>query len=126
MRTILGFGALVVVLVGSPSLAQSSPVIGTWTVAAETPQGRLETTMTFAETGGVYSVTLPPPEVPGFEPQEAISDVVVDGSSFAFTRTLTTQQGPIAIRYTGAVDGDTLTGEASSPGGSIQLTGTRS
>lgn len=118
--------AAAALLLGAPALAQASPVIGSWTLAAETPQGRLETTVTFLESGGTYSVDLESPVIPDVpRPAETITDIVIDGNSFSFKRTVTMPQGPIEITYAGTVDGDALSGEASTATGGMAITGTR-
>lgn len=126
VRHTLGSAAFAAVLFGAGALAQSSPVIGAWTIAADTPQGRFETTLTFSQAGGAYVANLAAVAIPEFAPAEdVITDVVIDGDSFSFTRTITTPQGPLQIHYSGTVEGDSLAGEASSAGGAAAITGTR-
>jgi hypothetical protein len=51
--------------------------------------------------------------------------VKVEANKLSFTRALKMEQGPMNLKYTVTVDGDTMTGEASSDFGPIPITGTR-
>ncbi|HYD23387.1 MAG TPA: hypothetical protein VEB68_01215 [Croceibacterium sp.] len=113
----------------APALAQGSPVVGTWATAVETDFGKFEATMTVAETDSGYSVDFKDvPQAGGQGPgpmPSVVSDVVVDGPKFAFTRKLTTPQGEMTFAYSGAVEGDTLSGQVGSDFGQMKLAGTR-
>lgn len=127
MRYVLGSCVLAATTLCSPAFAQSSPVVGDWAVVVETPQGNFETTMMVEEEAGAYSVSFDDPPNPNFPPPESdeITNVVVEGGSFSFTRTLSSPQGPFELSYSGMVDGDSLTGEANSAFGPVPITATR-
>ena len=119
-------------LMAAPALAQSSPVVGTWNTEAVTDFGTFKATMTVAEANGSHTVAIQDiaPEGGagaggGGAMPSTISDVVIDGSKFAFKRKLTTPQGEMNLTYNGTVEGDTLTAEVGSDFGPLKLTGTR-
>jgi hypothetical protein len=136
MRSIIVLAALGAAIAGAPALAES-PLEGTWHTSTASAQGAREATMTVAATAdGGYEITFVPMGPPpggaggggagapgGF--QSTISDVVVDGASFSFKRSLTTPQGAIEITYAGTVEGDTLTGTANSSFGENAFSGAR-
>lgn len=126
--TTIRFAALAVaaMLVSAPAAAQESPVVGTWDTQAVTDFGTFRATVTIAEGDGGYSVTIVDAPAEGMPAMAStISNVVVDGASFSFTRSLTSPQGPMTLTYTGNVDGDALTATVASDFGNIPVTGTR-
>jgi hypothetical protein len=122
-------------LVAAPALAQDSPVIGAWKTSAQADMGRFESTMRVSQGADGYTISIedgPMPAPGGGGPEAAmppmestISNVKVEGSSFAFKRSLTTPQGPMELNYSGTVSGDTLTAEVGSSFGTVPVTGTR-
>lgn len=118
--------ALAASLFSAPALAQESPVLGTWNTQAVTDFGTFSATMTVMDDEGAYIVTMEDAPVEGMPTMEGtISDVVVDGASFSFKRSLTSPQGPMELTYSGSVEGDNLTATVASPMGAIPVTGTR-
>lgn len=118
--------AFAATLLSTPALAQESPVLGTWNTQAVTDFGTFASTMTVMDDEGSYIVTMEDVPVEGMPAMEgSISDVVVDGTSFSFKRSLTSPQGPMELAYTGSVEGDSLTATVTSPMGAIPVTGTR-
>lgn len=119
----LGFGADVAVAQDAPA------VVGTWDTAAVTDFGTFEATMTVAAAEEGYTVEMVdvvPEGGQGMPPMESsISDVMVDGSSLTFTRSLTTPQGPMELSYSFTAEGDAITGSANSSFGAIPVNGTR-
>lgn len=123
------FGAATLAI-AAPAFAQSSPVLGTWETRAVTDFGTFSSTMTVEASGDGYAITLvdaPMPGAPADAPAMAstISDVVVDGASFSFKRSMTTPQGAMDLSYSGSVDGDALTAQVVTSFGTIPVTGTR-
>jgi hypothetical protein len=116
----------------APAFAQSSPVLGSWNIEADTPMGKFNSTLTFASQGDAYTVAIKDVPMPAADgsaeaappPEGKVSDVVVNGSDFSFKRSLTTPQGEMDLAYKGKVSGDSLTGEANSDFGAIPITGT--
>jgi hypothetical protein len=126
MSRSVAFSILAAASLGGSALAQSSPVIGAWDTTLQTPGGVFSATMTFAEAEGGYTVEIDDVPYPGYEPVEnGIGDIVVEGDSFSFKRTMNSPEGPFDISYTGAVDGDSLTGEATSVYGPMPISGMR-
>ena len=131
LRKIAFAAALAGASFAAPAFAADSPVVGVWDIAAETQMGKFESTMTVAEAGGAYTVDIK--DKPATGPDGAampampstISDVKVDGASFAFNRKIDIQGQSIALAYSGTVDGDTLTATANSDFGPTPITGTR-
>lgn len=113
----------------APAAAQDSPVVGTWATEAKTDFGTFKSDWTVAEADGAYTVDVvdaPMEGGPGGPPPEStISDVKVEENTLSFTRSLKMEQGPMDLKYTVTVDGDTMTGEASSDFGPMPITGTR-
>ncbi len=122
-------------LFSAPAMAQDSAVVGTWDTESVTDFGTFASTMTVSEGANGYMIAIvdaPMPAPGGGGPEAApppmestISDVMVEGDSFSFTRNMTTPQGPMELAYTGSVDGDALTGQVVSSFGPIPMTGTR-
>jgi hypothetical protein len=121
--------AFAAALFAAPAMAQDSPVLGTWNTQAVTDFGTFASTITVLDDEGSYIVLMEdvapagggeaPPEM-----ESSISDVVVDGASFSFTRTITSPM-EMSLAYSGSVDGDSLTATATSDFGAIPVTGTR-
>ena len=113
-------------LFATAALAQESSVVGVWNTQAVTDFGTFASTLTVIEDEGGYLVTIEDAPVEGMPAMEGtVSDVVVDGSTFSFKRSLTSPQGPMELVYTGSVEGDAMTATATSPIGAIPVTGTR-
>ena len=131
LRNIAFAAALAGASFAVPAFAADSPVVGVWDIAAETQMGKFESTMPVAEAGGAYTVDIK--DKPATGPDGAampampstISDVKVDGASFAFNRKIDIQGQSIALAYSGTVEGDTLTATANSDFGPTPITGTR-
>ena len=131
LRKIAIAAALAGAFVAAPALAQSSAVVGTWDIAAETQMGQFESTMTVAEADGAYTVDIQDKPMTGPDGTampampSTVSDVKIDGASFAFNRTIVFQGQSLALAYSGTVEGDTLTATANSDFGPTPITGTR-
>lgn len=129
LRNFAFAAALAVSVAATPAFAASA-VAGTWATAIDLQGTKIEAEITFAEAADGYSVAIkdgPMPGAPADAPpmESVISDVKVDGANFSFSRKLTTPQGPMALTYTGSVDGNALTGQINSDFGPIAMTGTR-
>ena len=121
MRCIAASALAAALLASGTAFAESS-LEGTWETVVQTPQGAMQATMTVAETEEGYAVTIE--ETPPLGPSE-ISDVVIEGDTFSFTRALSMAQGPMNLAYSGEVDGNELTGTVNSDFGPIPLSGAR-
>ena len=89
-----------------------------------TPVGERKSTMTVTATEQTFTVSfvLPSGAAPA---NDIISDIRIDGSSFAFRRLVEIEQGQIELDYAGTVAGDVLTGKVKSQFGEFDLKGTR-
>ena len=117
--------AAIAAIAGAPALAESS-VLGAWDTSVDAGGQVFEATVTFSETDGAYAVDWVDQGAAGFEIASEISDLEVTDDSFSFVRTLDFQGQAFVITYSGMVDGDALTGTASSDMGEAPMTGSRS
>lgn len=102
----------------------ASPVVGSWTTIAQTPQGEVTATLIISEADGGYEVTFVDP--PGPAPIEStVSDVVVEDADFTFTRTVVSPQGPVSLSYSGSVTGDAMDAKVTTDFGEFPFTATR-
>lgn len=104
-------GLILVAMLASPALALDHPFVGEWTATATTPGGDVHETISVVETDDGYAITARLVGVAEDMPQAGPgTDIVLDGDSFSYKRTLTTPDGGLEITYTGIVSGDTFTG----------------
>lgn len=130
MTKLMTAALLASALVAAPALAhEHETVLGTWDTAAVTDFGTFEATMIVAAAEEGYSVEMvdvAPEGAQGMPPMESeISEVMVDGASLTFIRSLSTPQGPMELSYSFTAEGDSISGEASSSFGAIPVNGTR-
>jgi hypothetical protein len=136
MRRLLAATALSAAALFATAAFAASSVVGTWSVATETPNGKREGTLTVAQTGSAYSVTYVAtapaggaaggPGAGGPPPQSTISDVAVNGNTLTFKRSFSGgPNGPIDIAYTLTADGNAISGTSKSSFGEAKVTGTR-
>jgi hypothetical protein len=104
--------ALVFVLcaaLAAPAFADS--FVGKWTATAHPPTGDASETLTVVKTSDGYAITAKLIGFPEGSPEAGPgTDIVVNGDSFSYKRTLTTPDGSLVITYTGVVSGDTFAG----------------
>jgi hypothetical protein len=113
-----------VTMLAAPAFAQSPSIAGSWDLTMTLPIGDRKSTMTITPTGETFTVTFALPE--GAAPaQDTISEVRIDGSTFAFKRLVGIDQGQIELNYAGTVEGDELTGKVKSQFGEFDLRGNR-
>lgn len=112
---LLAFSLLV--LVGCATGSQP-PAVGVWDAVLGAPQGEISGVVTLrADGSGEMSA-------PG-NPSVSISGIVYEGNTAAFTAALPGQGQEIIINFTGAAEGDKLTGEFTSAFFSMSLVATR-
>lgn len=116
----------------TPAMAHASDVLGKWDLVADTQMGQMKSTMTVSEGDGGYQVVIEdapmegaPAGGPEMQMESSISDVVVEGSEFSFTRQLKSPQFTMDLAYSGSVEGDSLSGKAGSDFGDSTISGTR-
>jgi hypothetical protein len=120
---VMAFAALAF---ATPASAQS--FLGEWTATATTPGGEVSETLTVVKTDDGFMITAklvgPVPE--GTPEAGPGIDIVLDGNTFSYKRTVTTPNGALVITYTGVVSGDTFTGTVNLGGfAEAPYTGTR-
>ena len=123
MRITTAFGLVLVMAFTAPAFGQS--LVGEWTATAQTPGGGVSETVTVVKTKDGYAVTaklvVPMPGMPEAGPG---TEIVLNGDSFSYKRTVT--GGDLVITYTGVVSGDTFTGKVELGAfGSVPYTGVR-
>jgi hypothetical protein len=102
--------ALVAPVFASPAQGQS--FLGEWTATAETPAGGVSETLTVVNTDKGYTITAKPvvPAPEGTPEAGPGTDIVLDGDTFSYKRTIPTPNGTLVITYVGVVSGDTFAG----------------
>jgi hypothetical protein len=102
--TLLLFSAL-----AAPAWGQS--LLGEWTATAEAPGGNVSETLKVVKADAGYAITAKLVGVPEGTPEAGPGiDIVLNGDSFSYKRTISTPDGTLVITYTGVVSGDTFTG----------------
>jgi len=117
MKTLVLTLALAVGLVAATS-AQAD-MSGGWTLTFEGPNGPVEAAATFKQDGEKITGTLTGPQ--GDAP---VAGTIKD-KAFTFTMSVQTQNGELAIKISGEVAGETLTGTFDFGQGSGNFTGKR-
>lgn len=115
--------ALVTVGCASSGAGKAPPIpdiVGTWNLVLDTPMGKQEPTFTVVQTEGALSGKFVSPQ--GELAVPAITDT--DGQ-IAFDMNIDAAGQQLLLKFTGAVDGDSLTGSFASDFGDMPVTGTR-
>jgi hypothetical protein len=95
-------------------------VDGNWNITMSTPMGDREATLTLTSSGGTLTGTQAADGESG-----AIYDGTVNGDNVAWKIDITSPM-PLTLTFTGAVDGDAISGEMGiGPMGSFPFNGTR-
>ena len=93
----------------APAFGQS--LVGTWTATADAPGGKASETVTVVKTADGYAITAKLIGAPEGSPEAGPgTDIVINGDSFSYKRTLAIGSDKLVITYTGVVSGDTFTG----------------
>lgn len=96
-------------------------VDGTYKVTADTPMGRIESTLVLNTDGDNLSGSFSSAMMGSTE----FSGGKVDGDSFTFEMTLETAMGRMEMTNNGTVDGDNISGEVKTAMGNSSYTGVR-
>ncbi|MEZ6030160.1 MAG: hypothetical protein R3C46_10465 [Hyphomonadaceae bacterium] len=129
-KTLMGVVAATLAIVAMPAIAQPAPAaIGAWDTTIEAGGGVVfEATITFRKTGDDYAVDFLDDDPAAHDLKQKIYDVKLTGAKFSFRRTIdfSTLGGEVLeVLYEGEVDGDHLTGSATSAYGPSLMTATR-
>ena len=122
LALLLAFGAAVF---AAP--AQRPSFLGEWTATAATLGGDVSETLSVTKTEKGYSITAKPavPAPEGVPEAGPGTDIVLDGDTFSYKRSIVTPDMTIVITYEGAVSGDRFTGTAELAGFKVPYTGVR-
>lgn len=97
--------------------ASVPPGVGAWDVQMNTPLGNQDAVLTIAEDGtGTMA---------GQQGEQAISGIVMDGNEISFSVDIDAQGQSLTLEFSGAVDGDSLSGEFQTPFGALAVNGSR-
>lgn len=125
----LFIAAAAAALFTAPALAADSPVAGAWAIEAKTDFGTFKSDWTVAEAEGAWTLDMqdqPMQGGPGGEPPvSTISNLKVEGGKLTFDRALDMGGQTMRFSFDVTVEGDTMTGTASSDFGPIPISGTR-
>jgi hypothetical protein len=90
--------------------------IGTWNLTMNSPLGAQTAVLQIQEAGGSLTGKGAP------SPLEALK---IEGTSVAFSADADTPVGKMKLGFTGAVEGDSISGKYSTPFGAFDFSGTR-
>ena len=115
MRLNRASGLVLLVALLAPAFAteaHTQSFLGEWTATVETPGGGVSETITAVKTDKGYAITVklvegPPEGVPEAGPG---MEILLDGDTFSYKRSITTPEGTLVITYAGVVSGDTFKG----------------
>ena len=112
-------GLLALALTVLVGCAASTPAgVGVWSIEMNTPLGAMPATLTINEDGSGSMAA----DGMGSAP---LSGIAFDGNSVAFSASIDAQGQSITLDFTGAVSGDSISGEFGSDFGAFGVTGTR-
>lgn len=124
MRTMILTGLVAALAISAPALAH--PFVGEWIAKAEVPGNEVSETVSVAETEEGYEITAKLVGAPEGMPEAGPGhDIVMEGDSFSYKRTVTLGANSLEITYTGVVSGDTFTGSVEMGGSEIPYNGVR-
>jgi hypothetical protein len=80
---------------------------GTWTMTAETPQGKNDSNANFVKDGSSYTGTVSGGRIPS--PID-MDEVTLDGNTLSYSYTMSFGANSMKVEVTGKVEGNTFTG----------------
>ena len=105
---------------GGGKAPAAPPIVGTWNLVLETPMGKQEPTFIVTQTDGVLSGKFSSPQGELEIPAITEADGVV-----TFDMNIEAAGQELLLKFSGTVDGDTMTGKFGSDFGDMPVTGTR-
>jgi len=118
-KTMMRFSAAIaiVLLVAACASAPSNPSVGVWNVNINTPVG---------DQAGVWTLNADGTGIMGSDQgDQAVSGIMYDGNSISFDVDIDAGGQALSLSFSGAVEGDSLTGEFASDFGAFGISGTR-
>jgi hypothetical protein len=94
---------------------------GKWSVSMDTPIGRQQFGWEIKESGGSWSGVMDGPTG-----RAELKDIRVNGDSVAFETRINSPMGALDLNFSGAVQGDQISGTCKTLFGNAQFAGTRS
>jgi hypothetical protein len=118
-------GFILAAMLSTPALAQS--FVGDWKATAHVGAGQDATeTVHVMKAGDGYLITAKLNDAaPGTPEAGPGTDIVIDGDKFSYSRSVTTPNGALVVKYSGVVSGDAFTGQVELLGNKIPYTGER-
>lgn len=103
----------IIALVLFPALlsGQDINVTGDWEMTSETPRGERTQTIHIEQDGEKLTITMQGGMRGGQGGGEMTAEGTIQGYKVEWSFTRSTPRGEFTIKYTGTVDGDTMTGE---------------
>lgn len=89
---------------------QDVNVSGDWEMTSETPRGERTQTIHIEQEGEKLTVTMPGGFRGGQEGGEITAEGTIEGNKIEWSFTRDTPRGEFTVKYTGTVEGDTMTG----------------
>ena len=109
--------ASMLVILTACAAGSSNPFAGTWDTMATTPLGDQASVWTISEDGtGIMSSD---------QGEQPVDGIVVDGNNVSFDLDIDAGGQFLTLRFSGVVEGDSLTGAFASDFGDFGVTGTR-
>ena len=126
MRITAVLGVVLFSAFAAPAFGQS--FVGEWTATAKAATGDASETVKVVKTADGYAITAKLIGVPEGTPEAGPgTDIVINGDSFSYKRTVAIGADKLVITYTGVVSGDTFTGTVElGEFGKVPYTGVRS
>jgi hypothetical protein len=93
------------------SSGQDIDVTGDWELTSETPRGERTQTIHIEQDGEKLTVTMQGGYRGGQEAAEITAEGTIQGNKVEWSFTRSTPRGDFSTKYTGTVDGDTMSGE---------------
>jgi hypothetical protein len=109
------FAGLALILSGFPAGAQQADVSGQWELTIDSPRGPMTSQVKFVQQGEKLTVTMTGPRG-----RESSGEGTIKGNSIEWSITRTGPEGnQFTIKYSGTVEGTSMSGTAETPRGSV-------
>ncbi|MEM1248941.1 MAG: hypothetical protein AAGA81_01520 [Acidobacteriota bacterium] len=106
---------------GGKAAAAPPPIVGVWNLVLETPMGKQEPTFTVTQVDGALKGMFSSPQG-----ELDVGDITDTEGVITFDMDIEAAGQALTLKFSGSVEGDTLTGKFGSDFGDMPVTGTRS
>jgi hypothetical protein len=118
VRSLVILAGLALALCVSPVGAQQADVNGQWELTVDSPRGPMTSQVKFVQQGEKLTVTMTGPRG-----RESSGEGTIQGNSIQWSITRTGPEGnKFTIKYSGTVEGTSMSGTAEAPRGSVKWT----